>query len=111
MRSAVFAFLLTVLLQSTHPVAPGDLPNPTLIQAVAPSYPRSRFSNPPRTVLVGLTVNPSGVPENVHIVRSGGIRFDRNALTTVAQYKFKPALQAGHPIPRDIEIEVSYKAR
>ncbi|RXH57781.1 energy transducer TonB [Granulicella sibirica] len=111
--------LLTVLL--LFPIAsPGQQPQPAadanattncvLVSAVAPTYPRSHFKNPERAVLVGLTVNTEGVPENVHIVRTGGDRFDKNALATVSQYKFKPALKSGQPVAQEIQIEVAYKS-
>ena len=108
--------LLTALLLS--PIAPPNqekTPTPdattncVLVSAVAPTYPRSHFSNPERVVLVGLTVNAEGAPENVHIVRTGGGRFDKNALSTVSQYKFKPALKSGQPVAQEIQIEVAYK--
>ena len=88
----------------------GGITNCVLVTAVAPTYPRSHFKNPERAVLVGLTVNVDGVPEKVHIVHSGGDRFDKNALATVAQYKFKPALQSGEPVAQEIQIEVAYKS-
>ncbi len=88
-----------------------DAANPAVVSAVAPTYPRSRFSNPSRTVLVGLTVNTDGVPEKVHVVRSGGERFDRNAVATVAQYRFTPARKDGVAVAREIQVEVSYKAK
>ena len=100
-------------------LAPGTLPaqeqasdakNAVLLEAVAPTYPRSHFKNPDRTVLVGLTVSNEGHPENVHIVRTGGDRFDKNALATVSQYKFKPAEKSGQPIAQEIQVEVSYKS-
>jgi TonB family protein len=99
---------IAVRAQETTPPAEA-VTNCVLVSAVAPTYPRSHFKNPERAVLVGLTVNIDGVPENVHIVRTGGDRFDKNALATVAQYKFKPALKSGQPVAQDIQIEVSYK--
>ena len=102
--------LLLGFAASSYGQTPADR-NPVLVQAVAPTYPRSRFKNPSRTVLVGLTVDPAGTPQNVHIVHSGGDRFDENAVATVAQYKFKPALKAGQPIAADIQVEVSYKTK
>jgi TonB family protein len=113
MRKRLLAALLPILVASTALSAqtPADSPNPVLLEAAAPTYPRSRFSNPSRTVLVGLTVNADGAPENLHIVHSGGDRFDKNAIDTVRQYKFKPASKNGQSIARDIQVEVNYKAK
>ncbi len=112
MQSALPAYVVAgLLLWASVPQGGGDTANPVLVQAVAPTYPRSRFSNPARTVLVGLTVNAAGAPENVHVVRSGGERFDKNAVETVSQYRFKPAMKAGQPVAREMQVEVNYKVK
>ncbi len=70
---------------------------------------------------VGFTVDPRGRPQNVHIVtsvasavtpesRPAALTLDDSALAAVRQYRFKPALYQGKPVPVEINIEPSFRA-
>ncbi|WP_047491870.1 M56 family metallopeptidase [Terriglobus sp. TAA 43] len=88
------------------------LTKPVLIHQVDPEYPqsaRSRGDLGDHVCLVKLTVDMQGMPQNVHIARSGGADFDENALVSVRQYRFKPAMQAGEAVAADISIVVDFR--
>jgi TonB family protein len=88
----------------------GDVLPPKLISSVEPKYPRPLFhKRKPSTVLVNLTVPVDGIPTNVHIVKSGGSAFDKNALVAVQKYRFQPATLHGQPVPCTINVEVNFK--
>lgn len=92
--------------------AKGKLTNPILIHQVDPEYPRSARSRGDlgdHVCVVKLTVDAQGTPQNVHIARSGGADFDENALASVRQYRFKPAMQAGQAVATDISISVDFR--
>jgi TonB family protein len=49
------------------------------------------------------------VPQNVHVVRPLGKGLDEKAIEAVRQYRFKPAMYEGHPVPAEVNIEVNFK--
>jgi TonB family protein len=83
---------------------------PVVISQVAPDFPPGHtekgFSG---KCLVSLVVNSDGLPEDVNIVKSLGPDFDQNAVQAVRQYKFKPAIYKGKPVPVALKIEVNFK--
>jgi TonB family protein len=96
--------------ESTAAQVGGDVKAPVLVRSVDPKYPRAWFGkNTATDVLVGLIVSEKGLPENLHIVRSGGVKFDKNAMETVSKYRFKPATKEGKPIPVHLNVDVSYQ--
>lgn len=61
-------------------------------------------------VLVQLIVNTSGQPENVHVVRGAGMGLDEKAVGAVSQYRFRPAMENGKPVPVLLNVEVNFKS-
>jgi protein TonB len=54
-------------------------------------------------------VDTNGKPQNVHVLRGVGMGLDEKAVEAVKQYKFKPAMESGKPVPVDLNIEVNFK--
>jgi len=67
---------------------------------------RAKFTG---IVVVSLIVNPQGLAERVHVVRSLGMGLDEKAIEAVRQYKFKPAEYQGKPVPVEVNIEVNFQ--
>lgn len=86
----------------------GDVTNPVLTYAPDPEFPKGDKSQG-GVCVVGLVVDAHGMPQDVHVVRSLKADFDANALATVRQYRFKPAMRKGQPVAVRINIEVNYK--
>jgi TonB family protein len=59
-------------------------------------------------VLVTLTVDAQGDPQNQHEPRPIGMGLDEEALQAVQGYKFKPAMKDGKPVPVRITIGVNF---
>lgn len=59
--------------------------------------------------LIGLVVDESGAPHDVHITRSLRPDFDANAIKAVQQYRFTPAMRKGKPVAAAVSIEVNFK--
>ena len=57
---------------------------------------------------VGLIVDAQGNPEDVHVVHPLGMGLDQKAVQAVRQYKFKPAMFQGHPVPVQLVVEVDF---
>jgi TonB family protein len=87
-----------------------QIPAPTLIYSVDPKFPadapKGKFSG---IAVVAMVVNTDGKPEQVHVVKSLGPEFDKNAVAAVEQYRFRPALRNGKPLPVKVNVEVSFR--
>lgn len=89
---------------------PREISVPKLVYSVDPQYPahgpKGKFSG---IAVVALLVGTDGKPEQVHVVKSLGPGFDKAAVAAVAQYRFKPALKNGTPVPVKVNVEVSFR--
>jgi protein TonB len=61
------------------------------------------------SVLVNLIVDTQGLPKNVRVARGVGMGLDEKALEAVRQYKFKPAMENGKPVPVELNVEVNFQ--
>lgn len=61
-----------------------------------------------KTIVVHMTVDASGKPANLSVVRSINPMMDYHVLQGVSQYRFKPGMldNAPHAVPVDLEIVV-----
>ena len=82
----------------------------TLRYAPAPVFPdKLRRKKVTGTVVVGLKVDKSGNPEDVHIIRGLGNDLDNEALKAVRQYKFSSAIYQGESVVSEIKVEVNFR--
>ncbi len=88
----------------------GGVTAPKVIQTSEPEYSKeakkAKFKG---IVLVNLIVDANGLPQNVHVVRGVGMGLDQKAIDAVKQYKFKPAMQDGKPVPVELNVEVNFQ--
>jgi TonB family protein len=88
-----------------------DVSAPKLISHVEPEFPQSakdagdKFEG---TCLLGLVVDETGMPQDIHIVRSLRQDFDEKALEAVRQYRFNPGMKAATPVAVSLKIEVKF---
>jgi TonB family protein len=88
----------------------GNVSAPMVIYQVDPEYtPEARNARFGGVVLVNLVVDQQGVPQNVHVLRSLGMGLDAKALEAVKQYRFRPAMEDGKPVPVQLNIEVNFQ--
>ncbi len=59
-------------------------------------------------VLVYLQVDTNGHPAHVRVLRGIGLGLDEKAMEAVRQYKFKPAMENGHPVAVEMNVEVNF---
>jgi len=59
--------------------------------------------------LLNLVVDEHGVPQNVHVVRGVGLGLDAKAVDAVKQWRFKPAMENGTPVPVELNIEMNFR--
>ena len=60
-------------------------------------------------VLVSLQVDTTGRPTHIKVIRGIGLGLDEKALEAVRQYKFKPAMENGHPVVVQLNIDVNFQ--
>ena len=83
---------------------------PKLIYQVEPEFSeearKAKFSG---DVQVYLVVDTEGRPTRIRVARGVGMGLDEKAVEAVRQYKFKPAMQNGKPVPVDLYIDVNFQ--
>ncbi|WP_045727642.1 energy transducer TonB [Xanthomonas sp. GPE 39] len=91
--------------------ATSDRPVPIEGQMPPPRYPVEALRRGEAgTVLVRVDVDNSGIPTGVALIKRSGSRdLDRAAMDSVRRWRFRPAQQAGRPVPASIEIPIDFK--
>jgi len=88
----------------------GGVSQPVVIYQVDPEFSEeARKAKFMGVVLVNLIVDTQGRPQNVHILRGVGMGLDDNAIKAVQQYRFKPAMEGGKPVPVELNVEVNFQ--
>lgn len=90
----------------------GDVSAPQLIYQKEPEFPASAKNEPASfkgNCLIGLIVDRSGTPQDVHIIRSLRKDFDAEALNAVRHYRFSPALRASKPVAVMVTVDVNFQ--
>jgi TonB family protein len=83
---------------------------PVVLSTVDPEFTvEARKAKMSGVVTVGLTVDESGLPKNVHVVRRVGFGLDEKAVEAVHQYRFKPAMKDGKPVEESLNVEVNFR--
>ena len=59
--------------------------------------------------IFSLIVDAQGMPQDIQETKNLGYGLDENALAAVNQYRFKPAMKDGEPVPAKITVEVNFK--
>jgi TonB family protein len=56
---------------------------------------------------LALTINEKGEPENIQVTKSYGKFWDARVVSTVRQFKFKPATVDNEPVPVDMNLTIN----
>jgi TonB family protein len=90
-------------------IEPGVKP-PTLISKVDPAYTEeARKAKYSGTVLLNVTVDASGQSVDLRVLRSLGMGLDEKAIEAVQQWRFRPAMKDGNPVPSQAQVEVIFR--
>jgi len=90
-------------------IEPGGKP-PTLMVKVDPVYTEeARKAKYSGTVLLNVTVDASGRPVDLRVLRSLGMGLDEKALEAVQQWKFRSAMKDGNPVASQVQVEVIFR--
>ena len=88
----------------------GGVSMPQVIHSVEPEFSEeARKAKFQGEVTVELIVDTNGVPQNVHVLRGVGMGLDERAIEAAKQYRFKPAMENGKPVPVILDIAVNFQ--
>jgi TonB family protein len=86
------------------------------VTAPRPTYrPNPEFSEQARqakyqgTVVLTVTVSPSGKVTNVKVLSGLGMGLDEKAIEAVRRWKFEPATKDGKPVAVQVAVEVTFR--
>ncbi len=87
----------------------GSIKAPVLLKAVETSYTKAaRKAGLEGVCKISLVVDQYGMPQNIRITESLDNGLDQKAIDAVRQYRFKPAMKEGEPVPVQINVVVSF---
>jgi len=85
---------------------------PIPIKQVAPKYPFiERLGSGSGDCAIAMILDTEGVPQNVHVVKSADRRLDESAIKAVMQWRYKPALRGGVPVPVEMKVIVKFQIK
>ncbi len=88
----------------------GGVSAPVVLFAPEPEFSEeARKAKVAGNVLVYLQVDTNGRPTHVRVLRGIGLGLDEKAMEAVRQYKFKPAMENGHPVAVEMNVEVNFQ--
>lgn len=88
----------------------GGVSEPVLVYSVDPEFSdEARRAKYQGICIVELIVDAQGNPQHVRVVRPLGMGLDEKAVQAVKQYRFKPAMFHGHPVPVMVDISVDFR--
>jgi periplasmic protein TonB len=87
----------------------GGVSPPVLISSVDAEFSdEARRAKYQGVSVVSLIVDAHGNPQRIRVIRKLGMGLDEKAIEAVQQYKFRPSMLAGKPVPVEITIEVNF---
>lgn len=93
---------------STGVIAPKLIGGP-VVKVATTDFPTEDLAS--QHVVVGFRVDPSGVPTNVHVVKSVNQSVDQKVMAAILQSRFTPATLDDQAVPMDINLVVSFQTR
>jgi TonB family protein len=81
-----------------------------VIHRVEPEYtPDAREKKIAGTVVLALTVDPQGLPQNISVKKSLYPSLDQSAIEAARKMRFEPAMKDGQPVSMSISVEMNFQ--
>ena len=81
--------------------------HPVVLHSVDPELPKDMKGT--HMVLVSLTIDEQGLPNDARVLRADGPEFVDPALNAIKQFRFKPATLDGVPVSVKMNIELRFQ--
>jgi TonB family protein len=96
-------------MQARH-VRPKLSRRPEVIFTLEPEYSdEARKARYQGVVVIVAEIGTDGRPHDLRVVRPLGLGLDEKAVEAVAQWRFRPAIADGAPVPWPATIEVTFR--
>jgi TonB family protein len=87
----------------------GDVTQPRILSKVDPQYTQeAKDAKIEGAVLLEAEITPSGVAENIRVIRSLDTGLDANAISALSEWRFKPGTKGGEPVTVFARIEINF---
>jgi TonB family protein len=88
----------------------GGVSEPKLVYSIDPEFSdEARRNKYQGKVIVSIIVDVQGNPQNPRVVRALGEGLDEKAIEAIKQYRFKPAMKNGKPVPVMMNVEIDFR--
>ena len=88
----------------------GGVGAPQLIYSVDPEFSdEARRAKYQGVCLVESVVDAQGNVQRAKVLRALGMGVDEKAIEAVKQYRFKPAMLQGKPVPVEVNVQVNFR--
>lgn len=108
----VSAIAVIPMVQPSQIYKPGkDVTAPTVLTEVKPTYtPEAMERKIQGTMLLGVVILGSGDVGDVHVTRSLDAEYglDREAVSAMKRWKFRPAMKNGKPVAVEVAVEMTF---
>lgn len=105
--AALFLIAAAALVQAQEV---GHTTAPKVIHKVDPAYTDGALAaGLEGTVVLGFTILPNGIPDDIHVVRSLGKGLDEKAIECLEQWRFQPGTRFGEPVAVKASVEISFR--
>jgi TonB family protein len=88
----------------------GGVTAPSILLKVEPEYSEeARRARMQGKVVLFVIIDPQGKPGSLKVIRSLGLGLDEEAIKVVEQWRFRPGMKEGRPVPVQATIEVNFR--
>ncbi|MGC9157991.1 MAG: energy transducer TonB [Terracidiphilus sp.] len=88
----------------------GGVSMPVVIHSVEAEFTDEARRNKYQGVcIISIIIDVHGNPHNPRVVRALGMGLDQKAIEALMQYKFRPAMKDGKPVPVELPVEINFR--
>ena len=98
--------LLAVTLAKTKEPRTSSFEPATVVFSAEPVYPANAMGS--GTVVLAVSIDAAGEIQDVKVIKGSGGGFESSALEAIKEWKFKPAMLEGKPIPSVVPVAFSF---
>jgi TonB family protein len=114
LSSATGSWILNFSELRTNPDAPrvtsSDLSGPVALKKVDPKYPQTLISERVEgEVILYAVIRRDGTIDKIQLVHGIDEQLDANAISALAQWKFRPAMKQGEPIELEAIVHIPFR--